>query len=78
LRLAGSDTGPRPWRSQALVVCCYFLPLDGRPWDITPEGQVARALTTINILFNLALVATTVRVVTPAAQRRVGERHDPH
>jgi hypothetical protein len=46
--------------------------------DITPTGQVARALTTTNILFNLALVATTVRVVTWAAQRRVGERHDPH
>jgi voltage-gated potassium channel len=45
--------------------------------DITPTGQVARALTTINILFNLALVATTVRVVTWAAQRRVNERHDP-
>jgi hypothetical protein len=40
--------------------------------DIVPTGQFARVATTVNILFNIALVAATVRLVTWAAGQRVG------
>jgi voltage-gated potassium channel len=44
--------------------------------DIVPTGQVARVVTTVNILCNLASVAIAVKVVTWAGRQRVAAIRD--
>jgi hypothetical protein len=39
--------------------------------DITADGQLARGVVTVHMLFNLVLVATAVRLVGKALSRRV-------
>jgi voltage-gated potassium channel len=42
--------------------------------DITADGQLARLLATLNILFNLIALGIGIRLVTHAAQTRVHEQ----
>lgn len=42
--------------------------------DVTADGQLARVLATVNILFNLVALGVGLRLITFAAQTRFNER----